>query len=122
MGVGLRGGGGEARRGASVPPGHGLRLVSCAAPTNLCCKSTVRPRNECPGESCRIGQMDEPRRLPGLGREASCRFERIEGRVVVMAPERVGHARLKGRMYRALSAAVEVARLPCEVLVDGPTI
>jgi Uma2 family endonuclease len=50
------------------------------------------------------------------------RFERINGQVVAMAPERVGHARIKGRVYRALSAAVEAAGLPCEVLVDGPTI
>jgi Uma2 family endonuclease len=50
------------------------------------------------------------------------RFERINGQVVAMAPERVGHARIKGRVYRALAAAVEAAGLPCEVLVDGPTI
>jgi Uma2 family endonuclease len=50
------------------------------------------------------------------------RFERIDGRVVAMAPERVGHTRIKGRAYMALMAAVEAAGLPCEVLVDGPTI
>ena len=52
----------------------------------------------------------------------SGRFERINGQVVAMAPERVGHARIKGRAYMALTAAVEAAGVPCEVLVDGPTI
>lgn len=50
------------------------------------------------------------------------RFERIDGHVVAMAPERVGHTRIKGRAYMALTAAAEAAGLPCEVLVDGPTI
>ena len=39
-----------------------------------------------------------------------------------MAPERVGHARIKGKVFSALTAAVEAAGVPCEVLVDGPTI
>ncbi|MBV8401095.1 MAG: Uma2 family endonuclease, partial [Acetobacteraceae bacterium] len=42
--------------------------------------------------------------------------------VVAMAPERVGHTRIKGKLYLALSAAVVAAGLPCEVLVDRPTI
>jgi Uma2 family endonuclease len=50
------------------------------------------------------------------------RFERINGQVVAMAAERVGHARIKGKVYMALTAAVETSGLPCEVLVDGPTI
>jgi Uma2 family endonuclease len=50
------------------------------------------------------------------------RFERINGQVVAMAPERVGHARIKGEFYMALMAAVAAAGLPCEVLVVGPTI
>jgi len=50
------------------------------------------------------------------------RYERIDGRVVAMAPERVGHTRIKGRIYRALAAAIEAGGLPCEALVDGPTI
>lgn len=50
------------------------------------------------------------------------RFERINGQVVAMAPERVGHARIKGEVFVALRAAVAAAAVPCEVLVDGPTI
>jgi Uma2 family endonuclease len=52
----------------------------------------------------------------------SGRFERIDGQVVAMAPERVGHTRIKGEAYVALRAAVAAAALPCEVLVGGPTI
>jgi Uma2 family endonuclease len=50
------------------------------------------------------------------------RFERINGQVVAMAPERVGHARIKGEVFVALRSAIAAAGLPCEVLVDGPTI
>jgi Uma2 family endonuclease len=50
------------------------------------------------------------------------RFERVNGWVVAMAPERVGHTRIKGKVFIALTAAVASAGLPCEVLVDGPTI
>jgi|SRR5580658_1993414 Uma2 family endonuclease len=75
-----------------------------------------------------LARVDEPDvwmtraeyRLWAEGRPG--RFERINGHVVAMAPERVGHARIKGRVYRVLTAAIEAAGLPCEVLVDGPTI
>ncbi len=75
-----------------------------------------------------LARVDEPDgwmsraeyRLWAEGRPG--RFERVNGQVVAMAPERVGHARIKGKVFMALTAAVEAARLPCEVLVDGPTI
>lgn len=50
------------------------------------------------------------------------RFERINGQVVAMAPERIGHTRIKGEAYAALRAAVASAGVPCEVLTEGPTI
>jgi len=50
------------------------------------------------------------------------RFERVDGRVAAMAPERVGRTRIKGQVFRILCGAIEAAGLPCEVLTDGPTI
>lgn len=39
-----------------------------------------------------------------------------------MAPERVNHARVKGRIWRALDRAIEEAGLDCEALPDGITV
>jgi len=53
---------------------------------------------------------------------SGCRFERIDGRPVAMAPERLGHARAKARIWRALEAALVEAGLPCEAIIDGITV
>lgn len=50
------------------------------------------------------------------------RFERVDGEIVAMAPERVVHLRVKGAVFAALRAAVEAGRLDCEVFPDGATI
>ena len=50
------------------------------------------------------------------------RFERINGVVVAMAPERVSHARVKARIWQTLDRAIRVASLPCEALPDGITV
>ena len=50
------------------------------------------------------------------------RYELVAGEVVAMAPERVGHARVKARLWRALSDAIEQADLACEALPDGMTV
>ena len=50
------------------------------------------------------------------------RFERIDGEVVAMAPERVGHMRMKAASWRALSDAILHAGLSCEALPDGATV
>lgn len=50
------------------------------------------------------------------------RFELDDGHVVSMAPERIGHARAKFAIARALADAVAKAGLPCEVFVEGPGI
>jgi Uma2 family endonuclease len=55
-------------------------------------------------------------------RQPTGRFERMNGVVVAMAPERIAHNRRKGRAYGALRNAVRAAGLPCEVYVDGVTI
>ena len=50
------------------------------------------------------------------------RFERVEGEVVAMAPERWAHARLKARIWRALDHEITQAGLPCEAAPDGMTV
>ena len=50
------------------------------------------------------------------------RFERVEGQIVAMAPERVGHALVKGNVYFALRQAIAAARIQCKVLPDGITV
>jgi Uma2 family endonuclease len=50
------------------------------------------------------------------------RYERVDGRIVAMAPERGAHLRVKGAVYRALDRAVAVAGVPCQALPDGATV
>jgi len=50
------------------------------------------------------------------------RYELAAGVPVAMAPERLGHARLKARVWRALAAAIDSRGLPCEALPDGVTV
>jgi Uma2 family endonuclease len=50
------------------------------------------------------------------------RFELVAGQVVAMAPELAVRARRKARIWRALTDAVEAARLSCEALPDGMTV
>ncbi len=56
----------------------------------------------------------------GEGREG--RWELRDGVVVSMAPERIGHTRVKGAAFNALGAAIRAAGLPCEAFVDGVTV
>jgi Uma2 family endonuclease len=50
------------------------------------------------------------------------RFERVNGRIVAMAPERGAHLRVKGAIYKALDRAVAAAGAPCQALPDGATV
>lgn len=50
------------------------------------------------------------------------RFERVAGEIAAMSPERIGHARLKGRVFQLLDQAVRDAALPCEALPGGVTV
>lgn len=50
------------------------------------------------------------------------RFERDDGTVVAMAPERSNHARRKALVWLAPRQAVAIAGLPCEVFPDGMTV
>jgi Uma2 family endonuclease len=50
------------------------------------------------------------------------RYELVAGEVVPMAPERLGHVRIKGRFARRLADAIEAARLDCEVFGSGTAV
>ncbi len=50
------------------------------------------------------------------------RFERIDGMVVPMAPERLNHADRKALVWLSLRQAVASAGLPCHVYPDGMTV
>jgi Uma2 family endonuclease len=47
------------------------------------------------------------------------RFERVDGRIVAMAPERGAHLVVKGAVYRALHRAVTAAGVAGQALPDG---
>jgi Uma2 family endonuclease len=50
------------------------------------------------------------------------RFERIDGTVVAVAPERPSHADRKAWVWLALRQAAIAKRLPCQVYLEGMTI
>jgi Uma2 family endonuclease len=50
------------------------------------------------------------------------RFERVDGVVIAMAPERSNHARRKALVWLALRQAVAAVGLPCEVFPDGMAV
>ena len=55
-------------------------------------------------------------------RQQSGRFERVNGVVVAMAPERAGHNDRKMLAWLVLRRAVSEAGLPCHVYGDGMTV
>ncbi len=54
--------------------------------------------------------------------QSAGRFERVNGVVVAMAPERAGHNRRKATVWQVLRQAVQAAGLPCDVYTDGMTV
>jgi Uma2 family endonuclease len=54
--------------------------------------------------------------------QPSGKYERIDGIAFAMAPETVAHAARKSRISFAMQSSVERAGLPCEVLIDGPSV
>ena len=50
------------------------------------------------------------------------RYELADGRIYPMAPERIGHARVKGEVYANLREAIKRAGLQCEVFPDGMAV
>ena len=59
---------------------------------------------------------------PGTIEVDGGRYERVDGRIVAMAPERGAHPRIKGAIYKALDRAVTAAGVPCQALPDGATV
>lgn len=55
-------------------------------------------------------------------RQPRGRYERLDGRVVAMSPERIGHALVKGRVWRALDRALLDAGAACVAIPDGATV
>jgi Uma2 family endonuclease len=56
------------------------------------------------------------------GQQERGRFERIDGEVVAMAPERGAHLLMKSEMWLALRQAIAVAGVACQALPDGATV
>ena len=50
------------------------------------------------------------------------RYERVEGEVIAMAPERGAHLRVKAAVWLALRQAIAAAGVPCQALPDGATV
>ena len=50
------------------------------------------------------------------------RYELVAGELVLMAPERAAHARVKAAVWRALDEVLRAARLPCEAYPDGMAV
>ena len=51
--------------------------------------------------------------------QATGRYERVDGRIVAMAPERGAHLRVKGTVYKALDRAIAMAGVDCQALPDA---
>jgi Uma2 family endonuclease len=47
------------------------------------------------------------------------RYELDAGRIIAMSPERLGHARMKGRIFMCLVSGIAAKGLPCEAVPDG---
>jgi Uma2 family endonuclease len=52
-------------------------------------------------------------------RQPDDRYELVDGEIVAMTRDTVGHNRTKGAAYVALLNAVRAAGLPCQVFIDG---
>jgi Uma2 family endonuclease len=55
-------------------------------------------------------------------RQSDDRYELVDGEIVAMTRDTIGHNRTKGAAYVALRDAVRAAGLPCEVFIDGVAV
>jgi Uma2 family endonuclease len=70
----------------------------------------------------RVARMSRQEYRAWAEQQSAGRFERVNGVVVAMAPERAGHNRRKALAWQVLRQAVQAAGLSCEVYIDGMTI
>jgi Uma2 family endonuclease len=54
--------------------------------------------------------------------QPSGRYERIDGRIIAMAPERAAHVTIKAAVWLALRRAISEARVTCQAMADGMTV
>ena len=54
--------------------------------------------------------------------QPSGRYQLIGGEIVAMAPERLEHVHVKYHAAKALDAAIERAKLPCRIFIDGASV
>jgi len=52
-------------------------------------------------------------------RQPDDRYELVDGEIVAMTRDTIGHNQAKGAAYVALRDAVRAAALPCQVFIDG---
>ncbi len=69
-----------------------------------------------------ISRMNREEYRTWAEQQTSGRFERVNGVVVAMAPERAGHNLRKALVWQELRRAVQAAGLPCDVYTDGMTV
>ena len=66
--------------------------------------------------------MDRPAYRRWLEQNPHHRWERCDGKVVAMAPERLNHTRIKYDAWQALRLALLGAKVGCEAIGDGITV
>lgn len=68
------------------------------------------------------GPMSREAFLAWAEQQPRGRYERLDGRIIAMAPERASHVRVKQHAWQALHAATKEKPCDCEALVDGLSI
>ncbi|WP_442753964.1 Uma2 family endonuclease [Methylocystis sp. JAN1] len=66
-----------------------------------------------------VKRMNAPEFLYWAESQESGRYELVRGETIAMAPERAEHGRVKARVWRALSDAIDRTASPCEAFVDS---
>jgi len=80
------------------------------------------PRSSKPNSSPMPQRMSREEFYRWAEAQPKGRYERIDGEVVAMSPERIIHARVKIRVWQSLDRAIRRAGVSCEALPDGVTV